>query len=297
MNVVDDNLPPLPSVPPAGPISESPAVLIPWEAGEGNWLSRWWDTLTMAMCRPRVFFTAVRHGRRIDLAILFFSIGLAVDSVIAPLTTGRFEDSILHSAWNRLSRSLPNPTGFDGLNEDGELDLSRLLPNGLPPGQGGRAGERSGHESEQIKSISDLASGLAGVLRVVSCALSIMFGFVSLFATAALFQAGAWLFIPRRRAFADTLRTVAYAHAPLVWSLVPMVGGLVFFVWLSVLIVVGLRIVHETTKTRVVAALSFWPGLVLLTVGLGCALILRQVLPVVNSWRPDSGVRGDTFFL
>jgi hypothetical protein len=276
---------PIPLPPPvitARAVSYAPAEIIPWEQSEGNWLRRWWDTVIMAMVQPSAFFAAVRNGRRVDRAIWFFCIMLAIDTVVAPLTSGLVEGSILHSAWNRLSGSLPNMTGFDGINADGELDLSRVLPNGLPPGMTGHTGEDSPSGPIDTQALTTAMSALGKIIKVLSAGLNIVFGFVSLFATAALFQAAAWIFIPSRRAFRDTLRTVAYAHAPLIWSMVPLVGGLVFFVWLSVLIILGLRVVHGTTRGRVVAALSFWPTVILLTVGLSCALVARQALSGLN---------------
>jgi hypothetical protein len=283
---------PLPTPPPIGtarpisssyaPIADAPAAVVPWEHNEGTWLRRWWDTLVMAMFRPNTFFIAVRDGRRVGPAIWFFCIGLAINCLIAPLVTAPFEGSILSCAWNSLSEKLPHPAGFDGINEDGELDLSRILPTGLPPGSAGRSNTGSTPGPIDPESISAALSGLSAVLQVFSILAGIMFGFVSLFATAALFQAAAWVFIPRRRPFAYTLRTVAYAHAPLVCSLVPLVGTPIFLVWLSVLIIMGLRIVHQTTRTRVVAALTFWPTLILLTVGLACSLAVRQLLSAAN---------------
>lgn len=107
--------------------------------------------------------------------------------------------------------------------------------------------------------------------------------FGELFVTAACFQAGALLFISYRRPFRDTLRTVAYAHAPLVCAILPLVGGVMVVVWLSVLLVVGLRVVHETTKARVVTALSFWPTLALLVLAGGCYLLVSHMMRALNA--------------
>jgi hypothetical protein len=276
---------PIPVPPPvitARPISYARVEVVPWEQNEGSWLRRWWDTVVMAMFQPSAFFAAVRDSRRLDRAIWFFCIVLAIDCFIAPLTTGSVEGSILSTAWKRVSGSLPGSPGLNGINEDGELDLSHILPNVLPPGSASQTRDGSPDEPIDPQSLTTAISGLGRMVKAFSIGLSIIFGFVSLFTTAALFQAAAWIFIPSRRPFADTLRTVAYAHAPLILSLVPLVGGLVFLVWLSVLVIIGLRVVHATTRARVVAALSFWPTLIMLTVGLACAVVVRQALSTVH---------------
>jgi hypothetical protein len=279
MNLSDDHLPVPPPAPLglAGPISEPPVRAVPWDGNEGGWLGRWWETLVMVLFRPGEFFARVRAGGRLDRAILFFAIGLVVESIIAPLTTGQVETSI---ASRLIERLLPS-ADVQGLGLDGALNFDSLLPSGKPPGTSGHSSHRS-PSNPGLGPVSQLLPALQGVFSLAAYVFSIVLGFASLFATAGLFQAGAWIFIPRRRPFGDTLRAVAYAHAPLVWALVPVVGDIVFVIWLSVLIVIGLRVVHETTKARVVAALSFWPTLILLTVGVACCLMVGQLMSVVN---------------
>jgi hypothetical protein len=97
--------------------------------------------------------------------------------------------------------------------------------------------------------------------------------FFALITIAVVFHLGALLFVPKRGSFSDTLTATAYAHAPVLVTLVPMIGGLVFLFWMSYLLVIGLKEVHHTTGGRVVLALSFVPVLAVVGLG-GCAFAL-----------------------
>ena len=64
------------------------------------------------------------------------------------------------------------------------------------------------------------------------------------------FQLGALLFIPNRRPLANTFTAVSYAHAPVLWTLLPFIGGVIFLFWMSFTLVVGLRGAAELVEQQ-----------------------------------------------
>ena len=99
---------------------------------------------------------------------------------------------------------------------------------------------------------------------------------------AGTFQLGAYLFIPNPRPFADTLAASAYAHAPVVCAFVPMIGGLVFLIWVSYLMVIGQREVHHTTTGRVVLALGVIPMAFVILLGGFAFAAISQVTSALS---------------
>jgi len=61
------------------------------------------------------------------------------------------------------------------------------------------------------------------------------------------------IFKSNRQDFEATFRVVGYAQSPALLNLVPIVGGLVGGVWSLVLVIIGLREVHQISTGRAVA--------------------------------------------
>jgi len=57
-----------------------------------------------------------------------------------------------------------------------------------------------------------------------------------------------------RNGFEATFRVVSFSQAAQIWSLVPLLGGLVGALWQVIVQVIGLREIHETTYLRVCIA-------------------------------------------
>jgi hypothetical protein len=110
--------------------------------------------------RARAFFTGYVIAVGSTLAILFFSIGLAIDSV-TPLRTGgsRFAAPL---GLESLTRSCP-AIGFDGLNENGETRFDPPAPNGCRPGRAGRQPVSGPSHGRSNQVDSDLALRPGGV--------------------------------------------------------------------------------------------------------------------------------------
>lgn len=82
------------------------------------------------------------------------------------------------------------------------------------------------------------------------------------------------LFILRggHRGFAGTLRVSAYSNAALIFCLVPYIGGYIALIWWLVVLVIGLREVHETSTLK--ALFSLLLPLIFLLVIVVAAVIL-----------------------
>jgi len=86
---------------------------------------------------------------------------------------------------------------------------------------------------------------------------------------------------PERRNMGATARVVCYSRGPLLWSIVPIIGSLVGWVWALVLAIQGMRAAHRTSTGRAVAIVLLpWGLLVLLAIGLG--LLLAVVMAVAG---------------
>ena len=77
-----------------------------------------------------------------------------------------------------------------------------------------------------------------------------------------------------RNGFEGTFRTVAFSQSVRVLGLVPIVGGLVAWVWQFIVQVIGLREIHETSYLRTIMAM-------LLPVAFMLIIILVAVIVVV----------------
>lgn len=54
--------------------------------------------------------------------------------------------------------------------------------------------------------------------------------------------------------FDGTFRVIAYSQAARVFGLVPLIGGMVGWIWQLIIRIIGLRAIHETSYARVIAA-------------------------------------------
>lgn len=75
--------------------------------------------------------------------------------------------------------------------------------------------------------------------------------------------------VPGNSGYGATLRIFAYSYSPALFAVVPRVGALVAFVWMTVLSVIGIREVHRTSTPRAVVAVL----IPLLIAGLFLALV------------------------
>lgn len=66
--------------------------------------------------------------------------------------------------------------------------------------------------------------------------------------------------------FEGTFRAVAYCQTAQIFSFIPFIGGFIGTLWHVVILVAGLRAVHDTSYARVIIALLLPLGLVLLLV-------------------------------
>ena len=124
--------------------------------------------------------------------------------------------------------------------------------------------------------------GLGGGLQAVSSRFNISLLFPLLLVLAPLLVT-LGLFVVFLRAmrgaghgFEGTFRVVAYGQMTQIFGAVPFLGGLIGSLWYGVVLVVGLREIHETSYARVILAF------VLMTV-LAVAVLLAAMVPVMIS--------------
>jgi len=68
---------------------------------------------------------------------------------------------------------------------------------------------------------------------------------------------------------------VAYSQATKVWSIIPLIGGPIGWVWKTIVQIIGLKEAHEISYLRIVVAISIPLALLLLAVGGALLLIMR----------------------
>lgn len=77
-----------------------------------------------------------------------------------------------------------------------------------------------------------------------------------------------------KNGFEATFRVVSYSQATQVWGVIPFVGGFIGGFWILIVMVIGLRWIHEISYVRVILALLIPIALVLL-------LVLAIVIPLL----------------
>jgi hypothetical protein len=242
-----------------------PFEVVPWEHPEvGHWLTRWWRTCLMGMRTPDALFRTLRPKDRLGSAMLFFTVCAVVQGPGALLVTAMTGGGLLQGAVGSSSLS----PALEGLLSGQGGSAVDLFPTGRPA----NAPPESAPPEPDAPPAVDL-DAVVTVVSMVSSVYTFFSAFFALITIAVVFHLGALLFVPKRGSFSDTLTATAYAHAPVLVTLVPMIGGLVFLFWMSYLLVIGLKEVHHTTGGRVVLALSFVPVLAVVGLG-GCAFAL-----------------------
>ena len=66
--------------------------------------------------------------------------------------------------------------------------------------------------------------------------------------------------------FEATFRVVAFSQATRVWSIIPLIGSPIGWIWRSIVQIIGLKEAHETSYLRIIVAFSIPIGLLLLVV-------------------------------
>lgn len=99
--------------------------------------------------------------------------------------------------------------------------------------------------------------GLVG-MAPIGAILSIPGTVFSTVVAAGLSHATLAIFGKSKASFEDTLRAVSYANAPYVWAWIPLVGGLISYVWMIWISVIAVRETHRCgTDWAVLATLGF----------------------------------------
>jgi len=84
--------------------------------------------------------------------------------------------------------------------------------------------------------------------------LSPLFVAVNLFLSSILIHILLFLVRGGRNGYEATFRVVAYSQATRVWSVIPLLGGAIGWIWRSIAYIIGLKEAHETSYARVILA-------------------------------------------
>jgi hypothetical protein len=103
------------------------------------------------------------------------------------------------------------------------------------------------------------SAGSAIGASIGTLVLSPVITLISVYFTSAITQLWLWIVRAKKGTYSDTLACVCYTSAPSLLGVIPFVGGLVGGIWQLVLLVIGLRRVHETTIARAVLAVLAGP--------------------------------------
>lgn len=74
-----------------------------------------------------------------------------------------------------------------------------------------------------------------------------------------------------------TFRVVAYSQATRVWSIIPLLGGAVGWIWRSIVYTVGLKEAQETSYGRVLLAFSIPFALLIVLISGFLIFIIRFI--------------------
>jgi len=77
--------------------------------------------------------------------------------------------------------------------------------------------------------------------------------------------------------FEATFRVVAYSQATRIWSLLPLIGSPIGWVWRSIIQIIGLKEAHETSYLRIIVAFSIPIGL-LLVIAVGALFFIIRAI-------------------
>ena len=90
--------------------------------------------------------------------------------------------------------------------------------------------------------------------RIVEFLLTPLFALGALFLAAGVTHLMLKLFRDGEQGFQTTTRVFAYSYSPAVFAVVPVLGGIVGFVWMIGIAIIGLREAHETDGAKAAAA-------------------------------------------
>lgn len=79
--------------------------------------------------------------------------------------------------------------------------------------------------------------------------------------------------------FEATFRVVAYSQATMVWSIIPLVGGPIGWVWRIIVYIIGLKEIHRTSYGRVILAFAIPFALIGILVAGAFFAIIRLISP------------------
>jgi hypothetical protein len=93
-----------------------------------------------------------------------------------------------------------------------------------------------------------------------------LFVIISMFLTSSILHLLLLLVKGRGNAFEATFRVVSYSQATQLLGLFPFIGGLIGFLWMIIVQIIGLKEIHETSYLKVIIAFLIPPALILLLV-------------------------------
>jgi hypothetical protein len=107
--------------------------------------------------------------------------------------------------------------------------------------------------------------------------LSPLFVTVNLFISSIIIHVLLFLVRGGRNGFEATFRVVAYSQATRAWSVIPLVGGAIGWIWRSIVYIIGLKEVHETSYGKVILAFSIPFVLLILFIAGAVIFILHSL--------------------
>lgn len=93
--------------------------------------------------------------------------------------------------------------------------------------------------------------GLIFLVLIVFVPIAVIIG---LFASSAVCHLFLLLLKGANNGFEATFRVISYSQSAQLWGLIPFVGGWVSFIWQLIVLIVGLREIHETSYLKVIFA-------------------------------------------
>jgi len=102
--------------------------------------------------------------------------------------------------------------------------------------------------------ISELVGTGVGVTPLLEFLFSPLYLLFSLYLAAAVTHLLVLALVPGQRGFGVTLRVFAFAYSPVLFGVVPFIGPIAAFLWMTVISIVGIRETHYTSTARAAGA-------------------------------------------
>jgi len=106
--------------------------------------------------------------------------------------------------------------------------------------------------------------------------LSPLFMSINLLISSVIIHALLLLVRGSKNGYEATFRVIAYSQATRAWSVIPLLGGAIGWIWRSIVYIIGLKEAQETSYARVILAFSLPFALIV-------AVILGVMLFVIHS--------------